>query len=160
MTVGSAVVIRGLRPRGRGRHLRFQPVDTSAERPAPRAVATPYDAARVAADWLGYLAFGETIVPRNHPGVVYSERGMARIDVGGEVLSRQRARRICRPAAALGRYVVLFSVAGFTPSARRWADRRRVALFHLSARGVPEPVGMVATRLLDGADARAVSGRR
>lgn len=155
MVAGNAWTAGRVLPR-RGRHVRMQArwdVSLPADRPMPRAVGSEADVVSSVADWMRYFSFGDTLVPSSFHGVVYAERGMARVHTGDETLTMLQARRLWRPAAALGRYVVLFSTGGFSTPARGWANRRRVALFVLTADGMPDPVGTVARRLLAGADA-------
>ena len=155
MMAGNAWTVGRALPR-RGRHARMEArwdASLPTDRPVPRALRCEADAVSSVADWMRYFSFGETLAPSSFHGVVFAERGMARIHTDDRTMTMRQARRLWKPAAAFGRYVVLFSVGGFSPAARSWANRQRVALFALTAEGMPQPVGAVARRLLAGADA-------
>jgi hypothetical protein len=161
MTAGDAWTVGRALPR-RGRHVRMEVrwgVALPADRPAPRVVGSGEDAVAAVAEWMHYFSFGDTLAPSSFHGVVYAERGIARVHTGSRTVTLRGARHMWKPAAALGRYVMIFSTSGFSPGARGWANRRRVALFVLSDDGMPEPVGAVARRLLAGADANPPSVR-
>ncbi|MEU2024543.1 hypothetical protein ABZ565_20715 [Streptomyces sp. NPDC016469] len=129
------------------------PRTAAAPRPAfrPLTIRTARDAVAAAALYLTWLGFRDVTHPVNRPASRIDLRASGLI---AEVDSATRPTALrnveCLWLNALNSSVrgVLFSLAGYTPEARKRADTLRVPLFVLDLTGTPQPVNGAADELV------------
>ncbi|MYQ76495.1 MULTISPECIES: hypothetical protein [unclassified Streptomyces] len=129
------------------------PRTAAAPRPAfrPLTIRTARDAVAAAALYLTWLGFEDVTHPVNRPASRIDLRASGLI---AEVDSTTRPTALrdveCLWLNALNGSVrgVLFSLAGYTPEARKRADTLRMPLFVLDLTGTPQPVNGAADELV------------
>ncbi|QFR02004.1 restriction endonuclease [Streptomyces phaeolivaceus] len=130
-------------------------------RPPERLIREARDAELSAAEWMRHLGFADAVAtPVGADGGVdvVSARAVAQVELEGKPTGRPTVQQLHGVAAQEKKTGVFFSVAGYTPQARTWAQTSGTLLFRFDRQGAVEAVNAVAHELLAEADARADTG--
>ncbi|MEU5218168.1 hypothetical protein AB0G79_18475 [Streptomyces sp. NPDC020807] len=119
------------------------------------AVKTAQDAVTAAAAYLGWLGFRDVVQPEERPASGMDLRApglVAEVDPGARPTGVRPVEclwltGLSAPVASVG---VFFSLAGYTPEARRRATEIGLPLFVLDLSGTPQPVNPPAEDLAAG----------
>ncbi|MFF3256733.1 restriction endonuclease [Actinacidiphila glaucinigra] len=139
-----------------------KPKARTAERPAERLIRDARDAELVATQWMRYFGFTDavaTLVGADGGIDVTSAAAIAQVKMEGKATGRPVVQQLHGVATSEGKKGVFFSLAGYTPQARTWAEPNGIALFRYHLQGTPQAVNAVAHAMLEVADARAGSSR-
>ena len=133
-------------------------VAVPSSRPPERLIREARDAELIAVEWMRYLGFDDAVAtPVGADGGVdvVSTRAVAQVKMEGKPTGRPVVQQLHGVAVHEDKTGVFFSLAGYTPHARNWAQTSGTALFRFDYQGAAEPVNAVAHELLAAADARA-----
>jgi predicted protein tyrosine phosphatase len=122
-------------------------------RPAARLIRTARDAELVAAEWMTHLGFtnvAATPVGADGEVDVTSTEAVAQVKAETIPTGRPKVQQHHGVATSLGKQALFFSLAGFTPQARTYAEANGLVLFSFDLQGAPEPVNPAAHRLMSG----------
>ncbi|MFJ8197133.1 restriction endonuclease [Streptomyces sp. NPDC096152] len=128
-----------------------------AGRPPERLIREARDAELIAVEWMRYLGFDDaaaTPVGADGGIDVVSARAVAQVKMEGKPTGRPIVQQLHGVAVHEGKTGVFFSLAGYTPQARTWAQTSGTLLFRFDYQGAIEPVNAAAHALLAEADTR------
>ncbi|MDT0213927.1 restriction endonuclease [Rothia sp. ARF10] len=121
------------------------------QRPQARLIRTARDAELIAAEWMTYLGFTQVIVtPVGADGGidVSSAEAVAQVKAESKPTGRPNMQQHHGVAVANGKTAIFFSLAGFTPQARTYAEQNGLVLFGFNLQGEPEPINPAAHQLM------------
>ncbi|MFE6286974.1 restriction endonuclease [Streptomyces sp. NPDC057877] len=127
-------------------------------RPPERLLREARDGELVAVEWMRYLGFEDaaaTPVGADGGIDVTSARAVAQVKMEAKATGRPVVQQLHGVAVNEGKTGVFFSLAGYTPQARTWAQTSGTVLFRFDLQGAAEPVNALAHELLAAADARS-----
>jgi hypothetical protein len=120
-------------------------------RPAPRLIRTARDAELVATEWMTHLGFTHvTATPVGADGGIdiTSDEAVAQVKAETIPTGRPKIQQHHGVAVSHGKTAIFFSLAGYTPQARTYAEANGIVLFSFDLQGQPEPVNPAAHTLL------------
>ncbi|MFJ3338637.1 restriction endonuclease [Streptomyces sp. NPDC086766] len=126
-------------------------------RPTERLIREARDAELIAVEWMRYFGFDDaaaTPVGADGGIDVVSARAVAQVKMEGKPTGRPIVQQLHGVAVHEGKTGVFFSLAGYTPQARTWAQTSGTLLFRFDYQGAIEPVNAAAHELLAAADTR------
>ncbi|MDT0213928.1 restriction endonuclease [Rothia sp. ARF10] len=126
-------------------------VKAAAARPAPRLIRTARDAELVAAEWMTHLGFTHvTTTPVGADGGidVTSDEAVAQVKAESIPTGRPKIQQHHGVAVSHSKTAIFFSLAGYTPQARTYAEANGIVLFTFDLQGQPEPVNPAAYTLI------------
>lgn len=120
-------------------------------RPAERLIRTARDAELIAAEWMTY--WGYTHVVTTPVGVdggvdVHSDEAVAQVKAEAVPTGGPKVQQHHGVAVSHGKQALFFSLAGYTPAARTFAEANAMLLFSFDLQGVPDPVNPAAHMLV------------
>lgn len=126
---------------------RIQDTQSKKPRPKTRLIRTARDAELVAAEWMTYLGFSNvrpTPVGTDSGIDVWSDEALAQVKAETVPTGRPKIQQHHGVCSAACREAVFFSLAGFTPQAKKFADETQMALFGFNLAGEVEPINSPA----------------
>jgi len=126
---------------------RIQDSQSKKPRPKTRLIRTARDAELVAAEWMTFLGFSNvrpTPVGTDSGIDVWSDEALAQVKAETVPTGRPKIQQHHGVCSAAGREAIFFSLAGFTPSAEKFADETHMALFGFNLAGEVEPINSPA----------------
>lgn len=154
---GQCMIFTALRPQAdlRSRPARKRPQAKAkrgaAHGPQARLIRTARDAELVAAEWMTYLGLTHVIAtPVGADGGidVTSNEAVAQVKAESIPTGRPQVQQHQGVGVANGKPAVFFSLAGYTPQARTYAEQNGLVLFTFNLQGEPEPVNPAAAHAL------------
>jgi Restriction endonuclease len=120
-------------------------------RPRPVLIRTWRDAELVAVEWMKYWVYtnvAATAVGADGGIDVVSNEAVAQVKAETAATGRPKVQQHHGVAISEGKTAIFFSLAGFTPAARSYAEANAILLFKFDLQGEPEPVNTAALSLV------------